>query len=364
MAIDILTVDPSAADDCQAPVRGNNPRYENATAGARKQSQQPRIDGAPVSTQAMAGHQSAGDLSTASAVMPETTQPMQLLSDLVQLTKPRIVVMILITTLATAMIGAQGPVNGVELFWLLLATGLVAASAGSANQIWERVIDLRMTRTARRPLPDGRLNVGPATLYTLVLGVAGTLILYRWFSAVPAAVGLATWLLYVLVYTPMKTRTSWNTTVGAIAGAIPMLIGYTATGGSLGDVTGWLLVGVLVAWQYPHFMAIAWIYRRQYAEAGFQMSTTVDATGRSAGIQSVAGAIGLIACAIALCWIPTGMIGAMLGTLASIVSGWPMLRASIQFAYEPGDMPARRLLRKSLLVLPAVLAIVTVRLFW
>jgi protoheme IX farnesyltransferase len=306
----------------------------------------------------------AGELVAGSEVIPQSTWLSQQLSDYLQLTKPRIVVMILVTTLATAMIGAGGPVDGVLLIWLLLATGMVAASAGAANQIWERVIDQRMTRTARRPLPAGRLKTGPAVVFSLLLGIAGTLILYRMFSVVPAAVGLATWLLYVLVYTPMKTRTAWNTTVGAIAGAIPMLIGYTATGGAIADGTGWLLVGILVAWQYPHFMAIAWIYRRQYGEAGFQMSTTVDSTGRSAGIQSVAGALGLMACSIALCWIPSGAIGAWFATAGVIASGWPMLRASIQFAYQPGDMPARRLLRKSLVVLPAVLAIVTVRLYW
>ncbi|MCH5373887.1 MAG: protoheme IX farnesyltransferase, partial [Planctomycetes bacterium] len=123
-------------------------------------------------------------------------------------------------------------------------------------------------------------------------------------------------------------------------------------------------VGVLVAWQYPHFMAIAWIYRRQYAEAGFQMSTTVDPSGRSAAVQSIVGSIALIACAIALCWIPAGRTAATVATLAVLWSGWPMLRASLQFAYEPGDTPARGLLRKSLLVLPAVFAIVTLRLFW
>lgn len=285
-------------------------------------------------------------------------------SDCVQLTKPRIVVMILVTTIATALIGAQGLVPASQLLWLLLGTGLVAASAGAANQVWERDIDRRMTRTARRPLPSARMTTSHAVVFTVLLGLAGTGILYAKFTMLPAAVGLATWLLYVLVYTPMKTRTAWNTTVGAIAGAIPMLIGYTATGGSLVDVTGWLLVGILVAWQYPHFMAIAWIYRRQYAEAGFCMSTTVDPTGRSAAWQSIAGSIALIGCAAGLCWIPAGWQAALIATAAVMCCGWPMLRASIQFAYNPGDTSARRLLRKSLLVLPAILLIVTLRLFW
>ena len=301
---------------------------------------------------------------TAPAATAASTSQPGLLSDYIQLTKPRIVVMILVTTVATALIGAQGSVGLTQMLWLLLGTAFVAASAGAANQIWERFIDRQMTRTASRPLPAERLSLRPVILYTAVLGVAGTVILYFAFSIVPAAVGLATWALYVLVYTPMKTRTAWNTTVGAIAGAIPMLIGYTATGGSLSDMTGWLLVGVLVAWQYPHFMAIAWIYRRQYAEAGFQMSTTVDPSGRSAALQSIAGSIALLVCAVALCWIPAGWKGATVATLAVLWSGWPMLLASLRFHCEPSDTLARGLLRRSLLVLPAVFAIITLRLFW
>jgi protoheme IX farnesyltransferase len=175
---------------------------------------------------------------------------------------------------------------------------------------------------------------------------------------------VVTWLSYVLVYTPMKTRTSWNTTVGAVAGALPVLIGYTAVGGSLADWTPWLLFGVLVAWQYPHFMAIAWLYRRQYAEAGFCMSTTVDPSGRSASVQSVVGSISLIVCGVVLCWIPAGWVSAVVAVAAVIASGTPMLLASIRFAVQPIDPHARKLLRSSLLVLPAVLAIVTLRLFW
>lgn len=285
-------------------------------------------------------------------------------SDYVQLTKPRIVVMILVTTCATAMLGAGGLVSASDLIWLLLGTAAVAGSAGAANQIWERVIDSRMTRTANRPLPTGRIALVPALLFTAVLGVAGTGLLALKFGAMPAAVGLGTWTLYVLVYTPMKTRTAWNTTVGAVAGAIPVLIGYTALGGSLADATGWLLVGVLVAWQYPHFMSIAWMYRRQYGEAGFRMTTTEEPTGRSAGRQSIAGSVVLICCGVTLCWLPAGWLPATLTSLAVLAAAWPMLMASIRFAKSPDDSRARKLLRSSLLVLPAVLAVVTLRLFW
>ena len=183
--------------------------------------------------------------------------------DYVQLTKPRIVVMILVTTLMTALIGASGLVAFGSLVWLLVATGLVAGNAGAANQVWERSIDRRMPRTASRPLPDGRLNLFPAAVFTAILGIGGVWMLGQMFGWAPAVASIATWVMYVMIYTPMKTRTSLNTTVGAVAGALPVLIGYTATGGQLTDWTGWLLVGVLVAWQYPHFMSIAWMYRRQ-----------------------------------------------------------------------------------------------------
>lgn len=288
----------------------------------------------------------------------------QLSRDLIELTKPRIVVMILVTTLATAFVGAGQAVGLQDLFWLLLGTSLIAASAGSANQVWERVIDKQMARTASRPVATGRVQPAHAVVYTAAIGISGLAILFRNFQFVPAIVGLATWLLYVLIYTPMKTRTSWNTTVGAIAGALPMLIGYTATGGSLIDVTGWLLVGILVAWQYPHFMAIAWMYRQQYRDAGFRMSTTVDPTGGSAGIQSIGGSILLIVCAVSLCWMRSTITGAVVASCAVLLFSWPMLRVSIQFNKSPNDQIARLLLRKSLIVLPMVLAVVTIALLW
>ncbi len=292
------------------------------------------------------------------------------IADYVELTKPRIVVMILVTTVASAMVALEGWVPPLELAWLLLGTAAIAGSAGGANQIWERVIDRRMRRTASRPLPGGRLTIGQATWFTAALGVIGTGLLAVRFGAAPAAIGLITWLVYVLVYTPMKTRTAWNTTVGAISGALPILIGYTAAGGGLFDATGWLLFGVLAAWQYPHFMAIAWMYRQQYGEAGFRMTTTIDPTGRAAGLQSILGSLGLVGCGIALAVMPGGLLPdrwiaggwwSVVAAVAVLASGLPMFAASCRFAAGPDDVRARRLLRSSLLVLPAVLLIVTLR---
>jgi protoheme IX farnesyltransferase len=285
-------------------------------------------------------------------------------SDYVQLTKPRIVVMILVTTVASAVIAGGGLLAPTELLALLVGTGMVAASAGAANQVWERVVDGRMPRTASRPLPDGRLTCGESGRFTAMLGVAGVAILGAMFGIVPAAVGAGTWLLYVLVYTPLKTRTAWNTTVGAVAGALPILIGYTAAGGGLGDAEAWLLFGVLAAWQYPHFMAIAWIYRRQYAEAGFRMTTTEEPSGRSAAMQSVVGSLAVIVFGMGLSLLPGGLMMGSIAALTVLAAVYPMLRASLRFGRHPGDLTARSLLRASLLVLPLVLAVATLRVFW
>ena len=284
--------------------------------------------------------------------------------DLIQLTKPRIVVMILVTTIATAMYAAGGMLAFEPLLMLLIGTGLVAASAGGANQIWERSIDRRMARTANRPLPARRMTTGFATAFTMSIGTLGTSILWLRFGVIPALVGLATWVLYVFAYTPMKTRTSWNTTVGAIAGALPMLIGYTALGGSIVSLPAWLLFGVLAAWQYPHFMAIAWLYRRQYGEAGFRMSTNVDPSGGSAAAQSLAGSVAVMVCGVWLCFLSPGTFTASIASIAILASTFPMLKASIRFARSRDDSTARSLLRSSLVVLPAVLAVVTIRVFW
>jgi heme o synthase len=258
--------------------------------------------------------------------------------DLLELTKPRIVTMILVTTLIAA----------------------VAGSAGAMNQVWERKIDGEMERTRRRPLPAGRMSTSMAAIYSVVLGLVGTAYLAYTLGWVPAIVGLVTWITYVPIYTPLKTRSSWNTTVGAISGALPMMIGYTAAGGSLSDARGWLLVGVLVAWQYPHFMAIAWLYRRQYGEAGFRMSTTVEPTGVSAGWQSVVGMLVLVGCLIGLAVTgpETTLVRTLIWAVCLTAVSLPMLRAAIRFAADRSDFTARKLLRASLLQLPASLLLV------
>lgn len=311
---------------------------------------------------------------------PSASRSVAFWRDLIELSKPRIVTMILVTTLASAWIAASTSPQGVSLAalqWLglLLGTALVAGSAGAANQVWERRIDRLMPRTASRPIPAGRVGTVIGVLATAVSGLTGVALLGWMFSTAestaaevltgPAGVAAATWLVYVLVYTPMKTRTAWNTTVGAIAGALPIFIGYRAAGGQWSELGGWMTFGILAAWQYPHFMAIAWLYRRQYAEAGFKMTTTVDPSGRQAAWQSILGALGLIACGLVLCVAPASVpvwsAASVLTSVLVIAAGWPMVAAGWRFASSPTDQTARRMLRWSLVVLPVVLLVVTFR---
>ncbi len=285
----------------------------------------------------------------------------QFAADLIELTKPRIVLMILITTGVAAIVGAQGAVAWSLALHLLLGTALVAASAGVLNQYLEREVDRRMTRTARRPLPAGRMRPGFALAYGLTIGLVGTLYLGWQVSWVTAALGVVTWFSYLVLYTPLKQRTSFNTTVGAVAGALPMLMGYTGGGGELTDAAGWLLLGVLVAWQYPHFMAIAWLYRKQYGEAGFQMTPVTDPSGVSAGWQSIVGAIVLPVFLIALVssntyW-PVWSIGICLVS-------WGLIQGAWGFSREPNEQTARRMLRASLSQLPLAMLMLVLATFF
>ncbi|WP_430451187.1 heme o synthase [Rhodopirellula europaea] len=286
-------------------------------------------------------------------------------ADVIELTKPRIVTMILVTTVASALIAGSATLTLIDWFWLMIGTALIAGSAGAANQVWECRIDRNMPRTANRPVPGGRMSYAVAVALTAASGIAGAAILWLGSGLIPACVGIATWLIYVLVYTPMKTRTAWNTTVGAIAGALPVFIGYTAAGGTLTELPGWMLFGVLACWQYPHFMAIAWLYRTQYAKAGFCMTTTVEPTGQHAAWQSILGSVALATCGVVLAWFPDGQwvasVASVVATVLILAASWPLLRASLNFRANPNDKTARTMLRWSLVVLPAVLLVMTLR---
>jgi protoheme IX farnesyltransferase len=274
------------------------------------------------------------------------------MSDIASLVRPRIAIMVLATVVAAAWLTAGRPAEPLRLVGVLLGTALVAASSSIANQILERRTDRLMRRTTNRPLAAERMSVGTAwqlSVITLMVGLAVCVASAGWQ---PAAAAAATWLLYVLAYTPLKRITPLNTAVGAVAGALPVAIGWLAADGparlAAGDTRSALAVAalatVLYLWQFPHFMAIAWLYRMQYAAAGARMLTVVDPSGLRAGGQSLAAALALLPAGLLLA-VPSGSIRMF---LAAAVSGTVYLLASIWFAVRRDDAAARSLLLVSI----------------
>jgi protoheme IX farnesyltransferase len=196
----------------------------------------------------------------------------------VALTKPDVTFLVVITTVAGFYLGSRGPLDWPLLLHTLGGTLLVAAGTAALNQYIEREMDSVMRRTATRPLPSGTLQPREVLIFgvtSIVLGAAWLLLAVNWLAAL---VAVATSVLYLGLYTPLKTRTTLSTAVGAIPGALPPLIGWAAARGSL-SLGGWVLVAILFFWQFPHFMAIAWMYREDYARAGIQMLPVVDKKG-------------------------------------------------------------------------------------
>ncbi len=290
-------------------------------------------------------------VTTASAASPLAAAPSRAgwparVADYVELTKPRIVVLELVTVIVAAYLAAPWGVGAAVLLHTVIGAALVAASAGAWNQWWEQDADAQMPRTANRPLPAGRLTSRQVIAFGTATLLVGTVELAIAVNVVTAGVALATWLIYVLAYTPLKTRSPLNTAVGAVSGALPILIGWTATGAAV-DVRALALVAVMFLWQFPHFMAIAWLYRADYARAGQRMLTVVDPTGLRAGAQAVVGALALI---------PVSLVPALSPQAGSpaIYCGWALLLGAAQaaaatlFLLHRDDRSARRLLRASL----------------
>jgi protoheme IX farnesyltransferase len=269
--------------------------------------------------------------------------------DFVELTKPRIVMLELVTVVVAAHLAMPWGIPSMVLLHTVIGATLVAASAGAFNQWWEQATDALMKRTSIRPLPAGRLTAPQVVVFGVVTLVIGIIELAFGVGVLTAGVALATWLIYVLAYTPLKSRSPLNTAVGAVSGALPILIGWTATGTAI-DFRALALFGVMFLWQFPHFMAIAWLYRGEYARAGQRMLTVVDPTGLRAGAQAVVGALALI---------PVSLVPAMSPQAGSpmIYCGWTLalgamqVAAAVLFLLKCDDRSARRLLRASLVYL-------------
>jgi protoheme IX farnesyltransferase len=273
-------------------------------------------------------------------------------ADIALLVRPRIAVMVLATVASAFWLTAGRPESMAGFLAVLVGTALVAASSSVANQICERVTDRSMARTASRPIASGRLSTRDAwgiVVTTLVLGSAS---IWAGGGVGATVAAVATWLLYVIVYTPLKRVTPLNTAVGAVAGALPVAIGWCAAGGparfAAGDARSALAVAalatVLYLWQFPHFMAIAWLYRRQYETAGLRMLTVVDPSGLRAAGQSLAAALAMVPASLVLA-VPSASIPLFLLAASAALA---YVLASVRFAVRRDDASARVLLLTSL----------------
>jgi heme o synthase len=270
-------------------------------------------------------------------------------ADFVELTKPRIVMLELVTVVVAAHLAEPRGIDSWVLWHTVLGAALVAASAGAFNQWLEAKADGRMHRTATRPLPAGRLAAWQVVFFGLVTLAAGAAELLLWVNPLTAAAAIATWLVYVTIYTPLKSRTPLNTAVGAVSGALPILIGWTATGAAV-DMRCWALVAVMFLWQFPHFMAIAWLYREDYARGGQRMLTVVDPTGLRAAGQAIVAALALVPVSLVPALSPaTG--SPLVYCFWTLALGLGQAAAAVWFLARRDDTAARWLLRASLVYL-------------
>lgn len=275
-------------------------------------------------------------------------------ADYLELTKPRIAVMALFTVAAGYWLGAGTDARASVLLHTLLGAGLVAAGGSALNQVFERRTDARMRRTAKRPIPAGRVSPEQAAVFGAVLSGVGLAYLLATVS-VPATLAAAVTLIaYVLVYTPLKTKTEWNTLVGAVPGALPPVIGWCAARG-WDDASGnAALFLVLFVWQLPHFLAIAWMYRNDYAGAGLKMLPGTDPTGKRTAAVMVVTAAMLIPVGFLAVWVG---LASWVYAVGATLLGIMFVRSTLRFARNRTDRQARRVLRASLLYLPGVFAL-------
>ena len=276
------------------------------------------------------------------------------LSDLADLVKARLSLLTVVTAMAGFALGVKDSWS-----WLLLAatvtgTALSAAGAAALNQWWEREFDARMKRTRERPLPAGRMAASDALLTGVGLSLSGVLCLALFANVLAAALAAATIASYIFVYTPLKRVTTLNTIVGAVPGALPPLIGWTAARGSV-NAEGVTLFAILFLWQMPHFLAIAWLYRSDYAQAGFRMLSENDETGAVTGRQAFIYALALLAVSL----LPSVFFAySALYFYGALLLGAGFASVAANFAVSGGSVPAARwLFLASIAYLPFLLAL-------
>ncbi len=269
-------------------------------------------------------------------------------NDFVALAKPRLNVLVVASSLAGYVMGGGEISNAARVILTVVGTALVAGGASAFNQVIERAPDALMQRTRMRPIPDGRLQPGESLLFATMTSAIGLLILGAGVNALSAGVALTTLLTYVLLYTPLKRRTSFATVIGAIPGALPPVIGWAAARDALSPGV-WVLFGIVFLWQLPHFLAIAWIYRDDYARAGFLMLPVIEPDGRSTARQATFYCAALV---------PVSMAPTLIGLTntayfaAAFALGLLFMGLTLKFARTRAVPDARRLFFGSIIYLP------------
>ena len=273
--------------------------------------------------------------------------------DFVTLTKPRLNFLVLLTTAAAYSLGAGPGSTLSDLIHTLLGTFLVAGGAAALNQVWERQTDRLMRRTQTRPMADMRMTVAQGTTFGLALTIIGAAELGWFINPLSAIVALLTTASYLLFYTPLKLRTSLSTIAGAVPGALPAVIGWAAATNTL-SIEGWVLFGIVFMWQMPHFLAIAWMYRDEYARAGMPLLPVIEPDGRSTGRQAVLYTAALIPLSL----MPTGVgLATARYLVGAIALGAVLMFLSVEFSAKRDLPTARRLFFGSILYLPILWAL-------
>jgi protoheme IX farnesyltransferase len=279
--------------------------------------------------------------------------------DYIELTKPRITWLILMSTGIGYFYGLPAAANWWEflksipllsLLHTVIGTGLIASGTAALNQWYERDADRKMRRTAMRPLPTGKMSARNAMLFGIALSMAGFLELWLGVNLLAAAIGGFTLGSYLFIYTPMKQRTWWSTTVGAFPGAMPPMIGFAAAAGRI-TPESWVLFAILFLWQFPHFYAIAWMYKEDYARAGIRMLPVVEPDGRSTARQIVMYGLALIPVSLAPSLL--GMTGRLYLAGALLLGLW-FLYSGVRVAIDRTALRARAVLIVSVLYLPLI----------
>jgi protoheme IX farnesyltransferase len=282
---------------------------------------------------------------------PTEVRSSGLVGDLVELVKARLTLLVLLTTAVGFYLGAEGPINLAALLHTVFGTAAAAAGAAALNQWWERKLDAMMQRTRSRPVPAGRMRPRDAVVLGAAFSIFGVTYLAFVCNALSAALAAITIIIYIFAYTPLKRVSTSNTALGAVPGALPPMIGWAAARGTL-NAGAWMLFAILFFWQLPHFFAIAWMYRDDYARAGFQMISGDDQSGERSASQSVFFCMILFVVA----GLPAFLgIATVFYLIAELILGIVFVAVAMRFLKTRTRSDARRLFITSIIYLPLLL---------